>query len=260
MYFPVRFLRERVRFTSNLQAGSPPPPCMLLRAGGCGAARGAALRPQIALLMSTAKVPTFNLDPFAMRQFDDPNYTGTRIDHDKTGFAAKINELYDSGDYPLVDGYAPFCKHIFVPNITPAQLNVLPITKENEHLLRSGYEARTEQELEVLVRWFPVDAVPRPPVAKYLDIILYSREQINKEVAAMPDKATAMGRDEHDDGGSPWGIISVKAQDVDYELPMQPITMMRNTLGKEEGGSGVPMDRERYTASVAFWSGHAPLK
>eukprot|EP00966_Prymnesium_polylepis_P241160 5577017-Prymnesium_polylepis.1 len=49
-------------------------------------------------------------------------------------------------------------------------------------------------------------------------------------------------------------------QDVDYELPMQPITMMRNTLGKEEGGSGVPMDRERYTASVAFWSGHAPLK
>ena len=59
---------------------------------------------------------------------------------------------------------------------------MLPITKENEPLLRSGYEARTEQELPVLVRWFPAESLPSPPVAKYLDIILYSREQINKEV------------------------------------------------------------------------------
>ena len=28
----------------------------------------------------------------------------------------------------------------------------------------------------------------------------------------------------------PWGIISVKAQDEDYETPMQPITIMRNSL------------------------------
>lgn len=27
---------------------------------------------------------------------------------------------------------------------------------------------------------------------------------------------------------APWGIISIKAQDEDFELPMQPITMMRN--------------------------------
>ena len=29
----------------------------------------------------------------------------------------------------------------------------------------------------------------------------------------------------------PWGIISIKPQMVDYELPMNPITMMRNALG-----------------------------
>ena len=28
----------------------------------------------------------------------------------------------------------------------------------------------------------------------------------------------------------PWGIISVKAQDEDFETPMQPITIMRNSL------------------------------
>ena len=30
-----------------------------------------------------------------------------------------------------------------------------------------------------------------------------------------------------------YAIISIKPQDVDYELPMQPITMMRNALGKD---------------------------
>ena len=35
---------------------------------------------------------------------------------------------------------------------------------------------------------------------------------------------------------APWGIISVKGQLCDYELPMQPITMMRNALGAAEVG------------------------
>lgn len=36
-----------------------------------------------------------------------------------------------------------------------------------------------------------------------------------------------------------------------YETPMQPITMMRNALGREEGGSGVPVDRDAYAKWVA---------
>ena len=57
-----------------------------------------------------------------------------------------------------------------------------------------------------------------------------------------------------------YGIVSVKPQDVDVETPMQPITMMRNALGKEYGGSGVPLDFEKYTESVEFWKKHAILK
>ena len=41
---------------------------------------------------------------------------------------------------------------------------------------------------------------------------------------------------------------------------MQPITMLRNSLGKEYGGSGVPLDQDKYKASVAFWKQHALLK
>ena len=41
---------------------------------------------------------------------------------------------------------------------------------------------------------------------------------------------------------------------------MQPITMMRNALGKEEGGSGVGLDRAKYKESVDFWTKHASIK
>jgi hypothetical protein len=41
---------------------------------------------------------------------------------------------------------------------------------------------------------------------------------------------------------------------------MQPITMMRNSLGKDQGGSGVELVREKYMESVAFWSKFATLK
>ena len=194
------------------------------------------------------------LDPFVIRQFDDTEYTGTRFDYNKAEFEAKVNEYYKSGNCPLVDGYAPFCKHIFVPNFVGDSIRVpyLEITPENEDKLRSGYDARREEELAVLVRWFPADSAPEPAVAEYLDVILYSREQIRKEAAAM-------GR-EDEPTDAPWGIISLKAQSVDYELPMQPITMMRNALGADEGGSGVGLDRDAYAKSVAFWSKYAPIK
>ena len=67
-----------------------------------------------------------------------------------------------------------------------------------------------------------------------------------------------MGEDSASD--APWGIVSIKPQDVDYELPMQPITVMRNALGADQGGSGVPLDPAAYRASVAFWDANAPVK
>lgn len=57
-----------------------------------------------------------------------------------------------------------------------------------------------------------------------------------------------------------WGIVSIKPQSVEYELPMNPITMMRNALGKEHGGSGVALEKEKYTKSVEFWSKYALIK
>ena len=194
---------------------------------------------------------TFYLDRFARRQFNNKDYTGTQIKFDEDTFEARINELWDSGKLQLVDGYAPFCKHLFVDNFAAVECGYARITAENKHLIESCYEARKEGELAVLVQYFDRAKIP-PPQASHLDIILYSREQIIQENLDMGEEPPKTD--------SPWGIISVKGQLCDFELPMQPITMMRNALGRSEGGSGVPLDREAYKHSVDFWVKHCSIK
>ncbi|MDQ3206946.1 MAG: DUF3228 family protein [Pseudomonadota bacterium] len=139
----------------------------------------------------------------------------------------------------VLDGYAPFCKLHVHRNWTSTRCLAVPVNDRNRHLLRSGYEARTRAELPVLVRWFEeVD----PPSAQYLLAILYSREQLAKE-------GTIVTAD--------WGVVGCMYTAEPEETPMAPVTMMRNALGVDEGGSGVPLDRKAYLRSVEFWGSHA---
>eukprot|EP01129_Flabellula_baltica_P016959 TRINITY_DN9259_c0_g1_i1.p1 TRINITY_DN9259_c0_g1~~TRINITY_DN9259_c0_g1_i1.p1 ORF type:complete len:270 (+),score=59.79 TRINITY_DN9259_c0_g1_i1:18-827(+) len=192
------------------------------------------------------------LDEFAFRQFDDPNYSGTKITMTKEDFMNQLSTIIDENT-TLAEGYAPFCKHIFVENFCGDDIKVgsMPITPDNESLLKTGYVARTEQELPVLSRWFPKEALEIPS-ATYLDLILYSKEQIGKENEAMGKVPV--------DEDYEWGIISIKGQLEPHELPMNPITVMRNSLGKEEGGSGVPLDRSKYLESVEYWKLNASIQ
>ena len=139
----------------------------------------------------------------------------------------------------VLDGYAPFCKLHVHRNWTSTRCLAVPVTAANRHLLRSAYEARAQEELPVLVRWF--EGV-EPPVAEYLIPILYSREQMAKE-------GTPIDAD--------WGVVGCLYTMTPEETPMTPITMMRNALGVEEGGSGVSLDREAYLRSVEFWEANA---
>ncbi|MFC4727644.1 DUF3228 family protein [Coralloluteibacterium thermophilus] len=139
----------------------------------------------------------------------------------------------------VLPGYAPFCRLHVHRNWTSTRCLTVPITDDNRHLLRSAYEARSREELPVLVRWF--EGV-EPPVARWLVAILYSREQLAKEGAPIE---------------ADWGIVGCLYTLEPEEIPMAPITMMRNALGVEEGGSGVPLDRDAYLRSVAFWERNA---
>lgn len=170
----------------------------------------------------------------------------------------------------------PYSKHVFVPNFADMECGYAEVTPENAHLVESCYEARTEKELPVLIQYIDRNKYPAPK-ATFLDVILYSRDQIIKENEAMGNPVCSTwsfyprplcsnmtaGSSlalQVSDSTAPWGIISVKGQLCDYELPMQPITIMRNALGKEHGGSGVPLDFDKYMESVNFWKKNVALK
>lgn len=217
--------------------------------------------------MSTRKIV---MDRFALRQFNKsaPSF----INYDPVAFEGKINEVYlksleemkskglDLKDFEkneiLRPGYAPFCKHIIVDNfISDLKPGTVEITTENSSLIKTVYEARTEKELPVLKRFILAsDIKGEIPSAKYLDVILYSKEQITLENKSMGND------DENASIDYDYGIISIKPQNSNFELPMDPITMMRNALGKEEGGSGVKLEREKYMNSVAYWDKNVLIK
>jgi hypothetical protein len=177
------------------------------------------------------------LTPFARtRLFPREPRRNTIQDITAEQFERYLNE---HAPLQVLDGYAPFCKLHVHRNWTSTRCLTVPVTEDNQHLLRSAYEARTREELPVLVRWFEG---LEPPVADNLVVILYDRAQLAKE-------GTAIDAD--------WGVVGCMYTAQPAEIPMAPITMMRNALGVDEGGSGVPIDREAYARSVAYWSAHA---
>lgn len=216
------------------------------------------------------------LTEFARRHWDK-NFTGTRItSHTPEEFITTLNEALSRGPNvirsisdPYVsdikDGYADFCKLVIMSNFTNARTGTLPITLENYHYLRTGYHSRRGEELPVLARWFDL---PLPaPTAKHLVVVVYSKAQLKKEWEAEQKRFSA----EHSCAGerpeplpftmeAGYGIVAILGQMEADEEPMKPATMIRNALGVEEGGSGVPIDREKYLESVEFWKTHATVK
>lgn len=188
------------------------------------------------------------LTRFAIDKHFNPEGTGTKINIEPDKFEAVVNALLTLGQGRggciIREGYAPFCKLLFVENWTNALTGTIPITDQNRDVLQSGYEARKDGELPVLCRWFEYDVLV--PVAKYLCIVLYNKEQMKKEGT--------------DIGEADYGIVAILGQMHNEEEPMPPITMMRNALGVDEGGSGFPLDRAAYQRSVDFWSQNAVWK
>ena len=177
------------------------------------------------------------LTPFARaRLFPSPVRANTIQDCSAGEFERRLNSETPERVLP---GYAPFCRLHVHRNWTSTRTLTVPITDTNRHRLRSAYEARTREELPVLVRWFEgVEA----PVARWLIPILYSREQLAREGAAID---------------ADWGVVGCLYTMEPEEIPMAPITMMRNALGVEEGGSGIALDRDAYRRAVDFWERNA---
>jgi hypothetical protein len=198
------------------------------------------------------------LTDFSLRHFDK-KFSGTKItDVTPEEFEKELNGfLAPESQCTIMDGYAPFCKLIAIPNFTSARVGTMKIDMANYQYLRSGYSSRTSKELPVISRWFEMPLAV--PIAEYLIVVVYDKAQIDKE-----------GRETEGEGSDPeekyipldadWGVVGILGQYHPNEEPMAPATMLRNALGTSEGGSGVPINREAYAKSVEFWSEHAIVK
>src|SRR5690606_22808698 len=102
------------------------------------------------------------LTEFARSRLFRANRRNTIQDITPEAFERLLN---DEAPLAVMDGYAPFCKLHVHRNRTSTRCLAVPITDNNRHMLRSDYEARTPDELPVLVRWFEG---LEPPVADYL--------------------------------------------------------------------------------------------
>jgi len=192
----------------------------------------------------------YHVDRFGERQFD-PKFSGTKI----LDLSPKEFEIYLMSDLniqkmKLIDSKMNFCKYLIIPNFTSAKSGSCEITMNNYQYLRSGYSSRRDGELSTLSRWFefPIEI----PKAKYLQIVLYSKDQLISESTSR--------NEEVDPNLTDWNVIAILGQDSGTIEPMLPITMMRNALGMEEGGNGHPLDIEEYQKSVDFWSKVAIIK
>ena len=67
------------------------------------------------------------IDPFSYYQFDDNNSISSQYLYCKQEiFQQHINSIYKHED--IVDGYAPFCKHLFIENFLDAKASIIKIT------------------------------------------------------------------------------------------------------------------------------------
>ena len=212
---------------------------------------------------------------FAERHFDK-KFGGTKIlDMTSEEFESHVQKVVDyhcgaaakdlsyliqaEKDIAAYDGYAPFCKLLAIPNFTDARVGSLPITLENYQYLRSGYSARRDGELPVFSRW--IELPLGKPKAEWLVLVLYDKEQIDKEAEVEYNKIEYPSPlDIPKPFDADWGIVAILGENSCEETPMKPETMLRNALGIEEGGSGVPLDKEKYLKSVAYWEKHATVK
>ena len=178
---------------------------------------------------------------FAKRQYRE-DFGGTKVTPQIVEELIKLAEV-PAAEFP---GYADFCKIVAVSNRHEdgsyrfESLKSLSVNKQEAldagAVLHTAYEARTPEELPVLVEW--ISGI-ETPVAEFIHLILYSREQMEKE---------------DDPVEADWAIVSIGTSAIVEVEPMRPITAMRNALGVEEGGSGVSIDRDSYIKSADFWS------
>ena len=80
------------------------------------------------------------MDAFCLRSFAPAGQhsSSASIPGQPDEFVLHINRAYEQGQQQLTDGYAPFCKHLFIHSHLDVQAAYTAITQRNRHLLQSA--------------------------------------------------------------------------------------------------------------------------
>ena len=123
-------------------------------------------------------------DPFVNRQFSN-NFSGTKVNPEiKEELLGVINDSLEysseTGAY-LIDSEWDFCKYLVIKNDFDIKCAVRKITLDIYPYIRTEYVSRTPDELPVLTRFVQLPPGFKGQNAKYIVLVLYSREQLKKE-------------------------------------------------------------------------------
>jgi hypothetical protein len=197
-------------------------------------------------------------DPFVDRQFSK-DFSGTKIKlTDKDELLQIINDTYEFGIGDigqLLDSEWDFCKYLVIPNEFDIKCAVREITLDIYPYIRTDYVKRTPEELPILSRFVQLPPGFKGKVANYIVLVLYSKDQLQKEF-----KAKEEVQEFYFDDSVEWGIVCIMGTAEPKPDPLVPITIMRNSLGIDEGGNGEKINRDVYNDSVEFWSKYILVK
>lgn len=195
---------------------------------------------------------TIVLTKFAHARHFGPEARANKVYGGTSSVLADLHREGEAGRAIIRPGYADFCQLVFIPNETSTLNPVVQVTEANSHLLRTSYTTRTSgaNEVPYLERYFPRGSVPQER-ASWLGFVLYSGKHLRDVEGDLLDFMNIPIQD------SDQGIVAILGLAGPEETPMTPMTMVRNALGPEFGGSGVPLDRAAYLRSVDFWDRYA---
>ena len=197
-------------------------------------------------------------DPFVTRQFS-PSFSGTKVPLEvKDELLELANDTLDYGLNDiglLLDSEWDFCKYLVIPNQLGIKCAVREITLDIYPYIRTDYSQRTPDELAILTRFAQLPPGFKSQTANYIVLVLYSKEQLEKEF-----KPKEVEDKFYFDDSVKWGVVSIMGTMEPKPDPLVPITIMRNALGIDEGGNGAKLNKEVYNESVEFWSKYILVK
>ena len=146
-------------------------------------------------------------------------------------------------------GYAPFVNIVTLTTeeFPAVKSTIAKITDDNKDKLKTSVTKRTDEarEQEYEEKHFPADSDVEPLPAHHIDVILYTKEQLESENS--------------NPTGADWDIISINSEPYEKISPPSLTTMLRNESGAAQGGSGHTHSDAEKEESKKYWSEHAQV-